>query len=479
MEITAQQLKSISYKYKIMWSENKITKRNSENYIRIKNVMMYILVFFIYTQNSSVKSQEIWDLKKCVDYATENNIDLEIKREQVIIQEINLFESKAKRFPDLNLGSAVNVNYGRNIDGNTNEITYNQTISNNFVLSSSLDIFQGFVKQNKVRFNKYLLSAEKEECELIKNKLIFDVITAYYICLYSVGLENVAKTQADLSEMQYYRMQKLAEVGKESPITVQDLKSQWVGDQLNLTKAQNQKNKKFLELKQLLRPDPETDFFIDTVSNVPFVITELPVIDSIYNNAIRFLPEIKQQEFLLDASEKDLLVSKGMISPHLYLSAGMGSNYFDGDDLTYPNQIQNNQNQQIRLGLVIPIFNGASTYSNIQRKKIVLNNQKLQIEKNKEQVYSEIVNITDNIKSAEKEYYTSLELYKYSKLSFQSTSKKLEKGLASTSDFETEKQRLALAEAEMLKAKLSYIMYIQILEFYRTGNWNHLNLINN
>ncbi|MEN8120986.1 MAG: TolC family protein [Bacteroidota bacterium] len=436
-----------------------------------------IILFVIFSMR--LQAQEVWNLLNCIDYAIENNIDLNIKLNKELNQEINLLESKAKLFPDLNLGSSINVNYGRNIDGNTNNITYNQTISNNYWISSSVDIFQGLVKQNTISFNKFLLSANKEESKLIKNKLIFDVITAYYISLYSVGLENVAKSQVDLSEMQYKRMQKLVDIGKESPLTVQDLKSQWVADKLNLTKARNQKNKKILELKQLLRLDANADFFIDTINKAPFVITELPIVDNIFNNAINFLPEIKQQEFLLNASEKDLLVSKGKISPSLYLSAGMGTNYFDGDDLAYASQIKNNQNQQIRLGLIIPIFNRASTYSSIKRKKIAISDQMLQIEKDKEKVYSEIWNVLDNVESAEKEYNASLELYKYSKLSFQNTSKKLEKGLAGTSDFEIAKQRMVSAKVEMLKAELTYVMYIQILEFYKTGSWDHLNLINN
>ncbi len=452
---------------------------NNDKNTSKRTLTMFMLVFFILLQNSPVNSQEVWNLTKCINYAVDNNIDLNIKRNQVINQEVNLFESKANLFPNLNLGSGVNLNYGRNIDGNTNNITYDQTISNNYWISSSIDIFQGLVKQNTISFNKFLLSANIEENELIKNKLIFNVITSYYISLYCAGLENVARSQVDLSEMQYLKMQKLVDIGKESPLTVQELKSQWTADKLSLTKAENQKNNKMLELKQLLRLDANTIIVIDTLDQNYFAITEIPDIDSVFTNAITFLPEIKQQEYLLNASEKDLLVSKGKLSPSLHLSAGIGSNYFDGDDLTYGNQIQNNLNQQIRFSLIIPIFNGGSTYCNIKRKKIAISNQMLEIDKNKERVYSEIWTILDNVESAEREYNSSLELYKFSKLSFQNTSKKLEKGIAGTSDFEIAKQRMFSAEIEMLKAKLTYIMYIQILEFYKTGNWNHLNINNN
>ena len=439
----------------------------------MRHISIILLLFLLNTQ---VKSQEVWNLSKCIDYAIENNIDLNIQRNQVVNQEINLLESKANLLPDLNLGGGVNVHFGRNIDGNTNDITYSQTVSNNFWINSSIDLFQGLLKQNTIKYNKFLLSANKEESEVVKNKLIFDVIKAYYISLYSIGLENVAKNQLNISEVQYRRMQRLVDVGKESPIKVQDLKSQWATDKLHLTKAQNQRNKQILELKQLLRLDAQSDFIIDTSNNIPLNIRELSLVDSIYNNALCFLPEIKQQEYLLDASQKDLSISKGKISPRLYLSAGMGTDYFDGDELAYSSQIKNNQNQQIRLGLHIPVFNGASTYSSIKRKKIAINNRMLEIEKNKERVYSEIQRVLDNVKSAEKEYTSSLELYNFSKLSLQNTSKRLEKGLVGTSDFEIAKQRLASAEAEMIKSKLTYIMYSQILEFYQTGSWNHLNI---
>ena len=437
----------------------------------IRITFILLIIFSVQLQ-----AQKLWKLSNCVDYAVENNIDLNIKKNQVLKQEVNLTESKANLFPDLNLGSGLNFNYGRNIDGTTNDITYNQTLSNNLWLSSSVDIFQGLVKQNTIQFNKYLLYADKEESELIKNRLIFDVITAYYVSIYSIGLVNVAQNQVELSEMQYQRMQKLVDVGKESQLSVQDLKSQWVADKLNLTKAENLKNRKLLELKQLLRLNARDNFELDTTNNQFSKQTNLPIIDSLYNNAIDFLPEIKQQEFLLNASKKDLAVSRGLISPRLYMSAGLNTNYFDGDELSYSQQIENNQNQQIRLGLIIPIFNNASTHSSIKRKKIAVANQQLQIEKQKELVYTEIWKAVDNTISAEKEYLSSVELYKFSELSFKNTAKKLENGIANTSEYEIAKQRLLSAKIAKLKSELTYLMYKQILDFYRNGNWEHIYL---
>ena len=91
-------------------------------------------MILILNTSKFAKSQEIWSLTKCINYALENNIDLNIMNNEVSKQKITFLESKAKLLPDLNLGSVINSNFGRNIDGSTNNITYNQTITNNYLL---------------------------------------------------------------------------------------------------------------------------------------------------------------------------------------------------------------------------------------------------------------------------------------------------------------------------------------------------------
>lgn len=209
----------------------------------ISGFKMIISLVMIIGFAFSVKAQKTWDLTKCINYALENNIDLNQKYNQIEIQQFNLLESKANLLPDLNIGSTINMNYGRNIDGNTNAITYDKTLGNNYWINSSISIFQGLVKSNTIRFNKYLLSANKEEAVITKNRLIFNVLISYYTVEYSIGLKNVAQSQGALSKMQFERMKRLVDVGKESPITVQEFKSQWANDKLSLTRAKNNMSK--------------------------------------------------------------------------------------------------------------------------------------------------------------------------------------------------------------------------------------------
>ncbi|MFA6400218.1 MAG: TolC family protein [Salinivirgaceae bacterium] len=434
--------------------------------------ILYIIIFIAFT--SVGYSQEVWNLSKCVGYATENNIRLNQAYNMVASQEVSYMESKTDVLPNLNLGSDVSLNFGRNIDGNTNAVTFNQTMGNSYWVQSSVNIFQGFVKYNSIAFNKFLLSAQKQNAESERNILVFRIMTAYYTVLYSDGLARVAQNQVDLSDLQYNRMQKIVEVGKESPLTLQDLKSQWAADKLSLTQAKNNYNSTLLDLKQLLRINAHSEFVLDTLQINPLVVNPSPKIDSVFDDAITILPEIKQQEYLLNASEKDLAMAKGAISPRLTLSAGYGTSFYDGDSAAYNSQLTNNQNQWVNMSLVIPVFNGASTYSRIKQKQIALLNQQLELEKQKDNLYTTIWKAINDVQSAQNEYESSVELYDFSKLNLQNITLKMEKGLASVTDFQAAKQRFVSAEAGLLKAKLVYMMRNQMLAFYKTGNWEHL-----
>lgn len=420
-------------------------------------------------------AQETWSLERCINYALDNNMDLILSNNKTEKQQITVLESKAKLLPTLSMGTTVDYSFGRNIDGNTNTITFDQTMTNYYGLSSSVDLFKGFIKLNTISFNKYLLSANKEEANYIKNKLIFDILTAYSTVLYSKGLYEVAQSQVKLSENQYKRMRKLVDIGRESPITVQELKSQWATDKFNLTVAENNFNKTLLQLKQLLKLGATQSFEIEDFRLDPTVLGTQQNIDSLFKRAVMVLPEIKQQEFLFKASVKELAIAKGGLSPRIYMSAGLYTNYFDGDSNLFGKQIDNNQSQTIGMGISIPLFNNALTYSEIKRKRITVKDRELLLQKQKDILYSEIWNAVDELQSAANEYQSAIELYEFSELSLNNATTRLEKGLASTTDYEVAKQRFVSAKASLLKTKIVYYMRKQMLEFYKTGNWNHIN----
>jgi len=464
-----------SNKLKI-WSFEMPNATYLNRYIDINFLILKLLFFsFLLLFSKSITAQKVWNLQDCMDYALQHNIDVSIQKNEVSIQKIKLQQSRANLLPDLNMGVNVSNNYGRNIDGNTNTITFNQTLSNTYWIGSSVTVFQGFVKWNTIQMNKYLLQADMLKKDVLKNQLMMAIITSYYSLQYSIGLEEVAKSQVEVAENQYHRMQKLLEVGRTTPLNVQDLKRQWMSDKLQLAEAKHTKHQEVLKLKKLLNLKVNDTF---EVAYIKPLVTAIKVLNNnILPEDINAFPQIQQQDLLQKVAQKEYAIAKGRILPSLSLSAGYNTYYFDGNPLGFTKQLHDNQNQQIFLSLNIPIFNGANVRSDIRQKKLNFQNQKLQSEKISAQLQTEIQLTYDRLIAAKESYTSYVELVKYNEVSLQTTAKKMEKGLVNTTDFEIAKQRMRMAQAQQLKSFLSYKIYQEILSFYQTGNWEHLKYI--
>src|ERR1044072_1102316 len=92
--------------------------------------------------------QEKWDLRKCVDYAMQNNITIKQQDIQAQIAQLTYQQSDASKYPNLNLGSDLGITTGRSIDPNTNLFTTQTILFNSFSLQSNVNVFNWFSKRN-------------------------------------------------------------------------------------------------------------------------------------------------------------------------------------------------------------------------------------------------------------------------------------------------------------------------------------------
>src|SRR5579872_6708607 len=61
----------------------------------------------------TVRAQDKWDLKRCVDYAVEHNISIKQADVQARVAKLTLDQSKLMRIPTLSFGSSIDVTAGR------------------------------------------------------------------------------------------------------------------------------------------------------------------------------------------------------------------------------------------------------------------------------------------------------------------------------------------------------------------------------
>ena len=158
------------------------------------------------------QSDGAWSLRRCIDYAVENNIT--VKQQDVTRRqsEIELSTARNSRLPDLSASASQNFSFGR---GLTSENTYSDTntSSTSFGLSTSVPLFTGMRIPRTIERGRLNLSAATADLEKAKNDITMQVARAYVQILYNQELRDVAARQITIDSLQVVRLQEMAQVG--------------------------------------------------------------------------------------------------------------------------------------------------------------------------------------------------------------------------------------------------------------------------
>lgn len=446
----------------------------------MKHIWILTLVLFFHSRGIQAQEKK-WTLEDCITYAIANNISLQRQKLQTEAAQTNLAKSKMDILPSLNLGSDANFGFGRSVNPVDNTITFEQNFSNSYYLSSSFNLFNGFVNLNTVAANKFMLKAGLETEKIVRNRLIADILGQYYQVLYARGLEDASKMQLDLSEKQLFRISKMVETGKEALSKQYEIESRVSADRLSYTVAQNTSSQAITTLKQMLQLQPGIYFDILMPDLKNILITDYTYnTDSIYSLAAQVLPRLKAIDFELQATKKQFAASKGYIAPRLRAGGSIFTGYYNvlsGTKLeqdSYQTQLKNNNSQSLYLNLEIPLFNNFATGKNIKLARIKKDDTALRLELEKNNLYTEIENACLNYNRGKSEYGAAVANFDYNKKSFSAVEKKFESGLVDVTDFSAAKTTLFTAETEALRTRLQLLVRKLAIQLYSTGEYENV-----
>jgi Outer membrane protein len=444
---------------------------------RIYLIISLLLVLCFQKISAQVKK---WTLEDCINYAVTNNIGLKRQKLQTDIADVNFLKSKMDILPSLNFESDASIQYGRSIDPISNGVTFLQNFRNGYQLYSTIRLFNGFITLNTISANKFMLKAGLESEKIARNTLILGIMGQYYQVLYSNGLEDASKMQLDLSEKQLFRITKMVETGKEALSRQYEIESQVSADKLSYTVAHNTTSQAITTLKQMLQLESgsEFDILMPDLNNVLIIDNSFST-DSVYTLASQVLPRLKEIEYELNASKKQIAAARGSLAPSLSLGGEIFTGYYTllndtSAQNSFSNQMHNNFGQGVQLTLNIPIFNNYSTAKNIKLAKIRRNDNELRMEQEKNNLYTDIENACLNYNSGKDEFAAAKANYDFNTKSFSAVEKKFESGLVDVTEFSVAKTTLFKAETEALRTKLQLLIRKLTIQFYSTGEYENL-----
>ena len=449
----------------------------------MKRTIYILFLLLIFCHQESSAQGDKWTLEDCINYAVKNNIGLKRQRLQTETAEVNLLKSKMNLLPSLNLGSDVSIQYGRSIDPISNGVTFLQNFRNGYQLSSGITLFSGFANINTISAYKFMLKAGLENEKIVRNTLIIDIMGQYYQVLYSKGLEDASKMQLDLSEKQLFRIEKMVETGKEALSRQYEIESQVSSDRLAYTITHNTSSQAITTLKQMLQLGPGSQFNVLMPDFGKILISDKNYSpDSIYKIASQTLPRLKEIEYELKASKKQIAAARGSLAPSISLGGQLFTGYYTllndtSSQRSYSTQMNDNFGQAIGASLNIPIFNNYSTARNIKLAKIKRNDTELRMELEKNNLYTDIENACLNFNRGKDEFTAAKANFDFNTKSFEAVQKKFESGLVDVTEYSVAKTSLFKAESEALRTKLQLLIRKLTIQFYITGEY--VNNINN
>lgn len=475
-----------------------------ENLWQKNSMRKFVLFLFIVLFCISTKAQdnENWTLQKCVDHALTNNNSIQQANLNVELNKANYNQNKLNNLPTINGFASHTYNFGQTIDRYTNQFANERVQSNNFALSSNMNLFNGMQNYNTWQQNKYTYEASKMDGEKAKNDVVLNVINAYLQILFSQEILDASRKQVQLTQKQVERTKKLVDAGAANKGVLLNVESQLSSEELQVINAENNFNLANLNLALLLNLEKPNEFKIAKPK------VSLPKEDAlalnpegVYVIAQEKLPEVKSAELKLKSAEYALASSRGAMFPTISLNASLATGYsglrknYSGEELvgyqtivapdlttvyyqpiyTYKNsavqpfadQFKNNINRSVGLNLNVPIFNGWQVQNAVKRARINVMNQKLNYDNVKIQLRKNVQQASADALAAQKKYYATLKANNASKENYKYTEQRYELGASNSYEYNDAKTKLSKSDSDLLQAKYDYLFKVKILEFYQ------------
>ncbi len=419
----------------------------------------------------NVNGQKNWSLDECVKYAIANNLDV---RDRVIQSDLNketFNQSKRNLLPYISLGGNGSNSFGKSLDYDTYEYTNTSQFYGNIGVSTGIDVFRGFIRQNTISYRKmnYLAGIEDEKQQ--KYDIAFSVMGAYYNTVYYYGLMEIVGEQKELSRLNVERAQKQVALGLKAKSDLLEMESRMAKEELNYIQAENSYKKAFLDLRQTMNIPLDEDFIIDFDSSDEGIIVLKPTTPTaIFSEAQNFYPTIKAVELRKEAAQKNVSIAKGSLWPSLAMQAGYNSYYSKIKGKTngesFSSQLKNNASQYFGFSFDIPVFQKFGLRSDVKLARLNYMKAEVALEKTSQQLLNEITLNYHELESYNSEYNQLLKQVDFSQVAYDAAVKKMEQGLLSVIELYDSKNLLAQAKSDLLRTKLQYIVKRKTIDYY-------------
>jgi outer membrane protein len=261
----------------------------------------------------------------------------------------------------------------------------------------------------------------------------------------------------------------------------------------------------YLELWLLIEVKPDASQKIAAIDTKDLQVADEPkTIDMIFDEFVEKSPDVRATSMRFKASEIQTNIARGGRTPRLTLNASANSffttqsqmgfgdttlrivptgtfadnsgtflpvyatipGYKEFKTTPFSDQFDRNLGTNVGLNLAIPIFNGWSVSTNIEKAKINEQSAKLQDKLTRNNLYRTISQAYVDFKTAYKRFEANQENLEANKEAYDVSDKQFELGAMNLADYLNTKNSYIRAQSDFTQAKYELVFRRKTLDFY-------------
>jgi outer membrane protein len=446
-------------------------------------------------------------LQQAVDIALKNNISVKQSQNQVLLNALQLQQSRFNQLPNASGNINESFNFGRSLDPFTNTYIDNSVNYNQISVNANVIIFNGHQLKNTIAQNDILLKATQFDLQAMKENISLQVVLSYLNIMNAEDQLAISKTQTAITALQIDRTDKLVKAGSLAQSNLFDLKAQLAGEESTVINNQSILDLAKLTLLQLLNDKTITDVKVDRIS-VPTPSTGgyEATIGKIFEVAESSQPTLKAADLRIKGADKGIEIARAGFLPTVTANASFGGNQsnrqkdytfnnttieqnlgvvkFQGQEIplivtspykerietgttSYFTQLGNTANYGFGVNASIPIFSKYSNKSNVTRAKIQKENANLNAQQARLTLRQNIETAYTNLTNSAKRYDAYLVQVSALEESFRAAESRFNAGAIDFVSYSLQKTNLDKAKGNLVAAKYDFIFRTKILDYYQ------------
>ncbi|MBN8836600.1 MAG: TolC family protein [Sphingobacteriia bacterium] len=469
-----------------------------------------LVSFHAFTQTT-----DKWDLRRCVDYATKNNISVKQAAVQAKLSALQVKQAQYNLFPTANFSSNLGGQFGRSIDPTTNQFTTTQLLSQSYTLQGNMTIYNWGRLRYTLSSQKNNLSGALLDIEKTVNDISLNIANAYLLSLSSKEQIRVAEIQVEQTQQQLEITKKQYAAGSVPELNVLQLEAKLSSDSSNLITAKSSYDVNILSLKALLNIDEAETFLLDSpdIEKIPVESFADLQPDVVYQLALKGQPQQKSFAYKIKGAEESVKANKAALYPSFGVGYSLSTNFANflksvdpssfaisgasptGNYVTvsgtnylvyqpnytysyvgksfgdwwkgYGSQLSDNFTQRIGIGVSIPIFSNGQNRVQYESSKLNLANLKLQSEQADYTLKQNIYTAYANAIASYQKYIAGKKNVESTQKAYDFAAKRYEIGLLGILDLITNQNNLTTAKLNLIVNQYDYVFKMKLLEFYK------------